>query len=166
MGKNFRLILSDLFYYVRQGNENLIHKNERNDPDSKQSGFYTAGKNTFRYPDRGLGRLGAAAAGIVLHSSYEVLILDMGENGDEDFRLLEMCRKIYMPVLNDTLSVCKVTQFENLLRIWNKEKILEKTEKLHLPFHMDEISSDAYVEQLVWSELGDYIRELLRKERS
>lgn len=28
------------------------------------------------------------------------------------------------------------------------------------------ISSDAYVEQLVWSELGDYIRELLRKERS
>ena len=103
---------------------------------------------------------------IVLHSSYEVLILDMGENGDEDFRLLEMCRKIYMPVLNDTLSVCKVTQFENLLRIWNKEKILEKTEKVHLPFHMDRISSDAYVEQLVWSELGDYIRELLRKERS
>lgn len=94
------------------------------------------------------------------------LILDMGENGDEDFRLLEMCRKIYMPVLNDTLSVCKVTQFENLLRIWNKEKILEKTEKVHLPFHMDRISSDAYVEQLVWSELGDYIRELLRKERS
>lgn len=69
-------------------------------------------------------------------------------------------------VLNDTLSVCKVTQFENLLRIWNKEKILEKTEKVHLPFHMDMISSDAYVEQLVWSELGDYIRELLRKERS
>jgi len=103
---------------------------------------------------------------IVLHSSYEVLILDMGENADEDFRLLEMCRKIYMPVLNDTLSVCKVTQFENLLRIWNKEKILEKTEKVHLPFHMDMISSDAYVEQLVWSELGDYIRELLRKERS
>ena len=42
--------------------------------------------------------------------------------------------KFYMPVLNDTLSVCKVTQFENLLRIWNKEKILEKTEKVHLPF--------------------------------
>ena len=28
---------------------------------------------------------------------------------------------------------------------------------------MDRISSDAYVEQLVWSELGDYIRELLEK---
>ena len=80
--------------------------------------------------------------------------------------VLARSRKIYMPVLNDTLSVCKVTQFENLLRIWNKEKILEKTEKVHLPFHMDRISSDAYVEQLVWSELGDYIRELLRKERS
>jgi len=68
--------------------------------------------------------------------------------------------------LNDTMSACKITQFENLLRIWNKEKILEKTEKLHLPFHADNISPESYVEQLVWSQLGDYIRKLLRKERT
>ena len=100
------------------------------------------------------------------HSSYEVLILDIGGGADENFQLLELCNRIYMPVLNDTMSACKITQFENLLRIWNKEKILEKTEKVHLPFHMDNISSETYVEQLVWSELGDYIRSLLRKERS
>ena len=88
------------------------------------------------------------------------------ESGNIEFAVVGIGLNLYMPVLNDTLSVCKVTQFENLLRIWNKEKILEKTEKVHLPFHMDRISSDAYVEQLVWSELGDYIRELLRKERS
>ena len=46
------------------------------------------------------------------------------------------------------------------------EKILEKTEKLHLPFHADNISPESYVEQLVWSQLGDYIRKLLRKERT
>ena len=82
------------------------------------------------------------------------------------FQLLELCNRIYMPVLNDTMSACKITQFENLLRIWNKEKILEKTEKLHLPFHADNISPESYVEQLVWSQLGDYIRKLLRKERT
>ena len=103
---------------------------------------------------------------ITLHSSYEVLMLDMGSGLDENFQLLDLCGKIYMPVLKDAVSVCKMTQFENLLRIWNKDKILEKTEKLHLPFHMDSISSESYVEQLVWSELGDHIRKLLRKERS
>ena len=158
--------MSDLFYYVRQGNENLIHR--------MNGMIQTVNNLDFIPPVRTPSDIRTVdwedwerlLQEIVLHSSYEVLILDMGENGDEDFRLLEMCRKIYMPVLNDTLSVCKVTQFENLLRICNKEKILEKTEKVHLPFHMDRISSDAYVEQLVWSELGDYIRELLRKERS
>ena len=151
---------------VRQGNENLIHR--------MNGMIQTVNNLDFIPPVRTPSDIRTVdwedwerlLQEIVLHSSYEVLILDMGENGDEDFRLLEMCRKIYMPVLNDTLSVCKVTQFENLLRIWNKEKILEKTEKVHLPFHMDRITSDAYVEQLVWSELGDYIRELLRKERS
>ena len=98
-------------------------------------------------------------------SRYQ-LILDMGSGIDENFQLLDLCGKIYMPVLKDAVSVCKMTQFENLLRIWNKDKILEKTEKLHLPFHMDSISSESYVEQLVWSELGDYIRKLLRKEYS
>ena len=66
----------------------------------------------------------------------------------------------------ELMSEKEIFSFENLLKIWNKEKILEKTEKVHLPFHMDNISSETYVEQLVWSELGDYIRSLLRKERS
>lgn len=166
LGKKFPANLSDLFYYVRQGNENLIHR--------MNGMIQTVNNLDFIPPVRTPSDIRTVdwedwerlLQEIVLHSSYEVLILDMGENGDEDFRLLEMCRKIYMPVLNDTLSVCKVTQFENLLRIWNKEKILEKTEKVHLPFHMDNISSETYVEQLVWSELGDYIRSLLRKERS
>ena len=76
-----------------------------------------------------------------------------GGNVDENFQLLDLCSRIYMPVLNDTVSVCKMTQFENLLKIWNKEKILEKTEKVNLPFHIDNKSSETYVEQLVWSEL-------------
>ena len=52
----------------------------------------------------------------------------------KNFQLLDLCSRIYMPVLNDTVSVCKMTQFENLLKIWNKEKILEKTEKSAFAF--------------------------------
>ena len=73
-------------------------------------------------------------------------------------------RKIYMPVLSDAVSQCKIAQFENLVRIWDYPQILEKTEKINPPFHMATCLSPAYVEQLMWSELGDYVRNLLRKE--
>ena len=42
-----------------------------------------------------------------------------------------MCKKIYMPVLSDAVSQCKVAQFENLVRIWDYPQILEKTEKIN-----------------------------------
>ena len=148
-GKKFSANLSDLFYYVRQGNENLIHR---------MNGMIQSVNNLdFVPPVRTPSDIQTVCwedwerllQAITLQSSYEVLILDIGGGADENFQLLELC-----------------TQFENLLRIWNKEKILEKTEKLHLPFHADNISPESYVEQLVWSQLGDYIRKLLRKERT
>lgn len=165
-GKKFPANLSDLFYYVRQGNENLIHR--------MNGMIQTVNNLDFVPPVRTPSDIRTVCwedwerllQEITLHSSYEVLVLDIGSGIDENFQLLDLCEKIYMPVLKDAVSVCKMTQFENLLRIWNKDKILEKTEKLHLPFHMDSISSESYVEQLVWSELGDYIRKLLRKECS
>ncbi|MEQ2371045.1 hypothetical protein WMO28_08825 [Blautia sp. CLA-JM-H16] len=164
LGKKFPTNLSDLFYYVRQGNENLIHR--------MNGMIQTVNNLDFIPPVRTPSDIRTVSwkdweqllQEITLHSSYEVLILDIGSGVDEDFQLLELCGKIYMPVLKDAVSVCKMTQFENLLRIWNKDTILEKTEKLHLPFHMKNISSESYVEQLVWSELGDYIRKLLRKD--
>lgn len=165
-GKKFPTNLSDLFYYVRQGNENLIHR--------MNGMIQTVNNLDFVPPVRAPSDIRTVCwedwerllQEITLHSSYEVLVLDIGSGIDENFQLLDLCEKIYMPVLKDAVSVCKMTQFENLLRIWNKDKILEKTEKLHLPFYMDSISSESYVEQLVWSELGDYIRKLLRKECS
>lgn len=81
------------------------------------------------------------------------------------FQLLDKCKQIYMPVLPDTISVCKISQFENLLRIWDFAQILPKITKVRPPFHMDNSSGEAYVESLMWSELGDYVREILRRER-
>ena len=70
-----------------------------------------------------------------------------------------------MPVLSDVISACKTAQFENLLRIWDYPQVLEKTVKMKLPYHVGTASGHAYGEQLLWSELGDYVRELVRKEK-
>ena len=51
-----------------------------------------------------------------------------------------------------------------LIMILTAMQFTEKTEKINPPFHMATCLSPAYVEQLMWSELGDYVRNLLRKE--
>ena len=44
------------------------------------------------------------------------------------------------------------------------EEVLGKTIKLKLPFHSSFGKKEHYVEQLIWSELGDYVRQLIRKK--
>lgn len=69
-----------------------------------------------------------------------------------------------MPVRNDPFSTAKIHQFETLLRVWDYTGVLEKIRKIKLPFHSTSRTGPGYFEDLVWSELGDTVRQLLRKE--
>ena len=165
LGKGFAHNLSDLLYYVRQDNQNLLHK--------MNSMVQTIGNLDYIPPVQMPADIRGTAwqdweqliQMITTESSYEVVVLDMGSGIDDNFQLLDLCRRIYMPVLYDAVSMCKIAQFENLVRIWDFPQILEKTVKIKPPFHMATAPSPNYIEQLMWSELGDYVREILRKER-
>ena len=165
LGKGFAHNLSDLLYYVRQDNQNLLHK--------MNSMVQTIGNLDYIPPVQMPADIRGTAwqdweqliRMITTESSYEVVVLDMGSGIDDNFQLLDLCRRIYMPVLSDAVSMCKIAQFENLVRIWDFPQILEKTVKIKPPFHMATAPSPNYMEQLMWSELGDYVREILRKER-
>lgn len=165
MGKGFSQNLSDLLYFVRQENGNLIYK---------MNGMIQTVNNLdyippVRTPEDIRGTEWEdwenLIKEIVSHSSYEVVILDIGGAIDGIFQMLDMCKIIYMPVLTDPVSVSKISQFENLVRIWDYPQILARTTKMHLPFHGGNAAPENYIEGLLWSELGDYVREILRKER-
>ena len=165
MGRGFAHNLSDLLYYVRQDNQNLIHK--------MNSMVQSINNLDYVPPVQTPADIRSAAwkdwerllQMISTESSYEVIVLDIGNGIDENFQLLDLCKRIYMPVLSDAVSMCKIAQFENLVRIWDFPQILEKTVRISPPFHMVSSPSPAYIEQLMWSELGDYVRELIRKEK-
>lgn len=165
LGKGFSQNLSDLLYFVRQENGNLVYK---------MNGMIQTVNNLdyippVRTPEDIRGTewkdWEKLIQEIVCHSNYEVIILDIGGAVDGILQMLEMCKRIYMPVLSDIISVSKISQFENLVRIWDYPQILTKTTKLRPPFHGGNISPENYIEGLLWSELGDYVREILRKER-
>lgn len=165
MGKGFAYNLSDLLYYVRQDNQNLTLKMNGMIQTINNLDFIPPVKAPADIRGTSWEDWEKLLKEIMMHSSYEVVVLDIGNGIDETFQLLDMCKKIYMPVQNDVMSSCKIAQFENLIRIWDYPQILSKIVKMKLPYHAGNSSQENYIEQLIWSELGDYVRTLLRKEK-
>lgn len=158
--------LSDLLYYLRQENTNLVHK-INGMVQSLQNLDYippvfvpsdiqsTTGEEWLRLLEE-----------LCRYSSYEAVILDLGDGVQDLLRILDACDRIYMPVRKDALSEAKIRQFENHLRTWEYTSLQENIIKLHLPYHNTGGTGKNCFQGLVWSELGDYVRQLLRKERT
>ena len=76
--------------------------------------------------------------------------------------ILKICDGIYMPVRQDKVSVAKIEEFEEYILVSGHEKILEKVQRLKLPYPNSFGGQRDYLEQLLWGELGDYVRQLLK----
>ena len=102
---------------------------------------------------------------IIDYSNYDVVILDLSDNVSQLYKVLEQCTRIYMPIRADPVSQAKIHQFEHTLQVWEKQMVLDRIRKIKLPYHRSSKTGIGYMDDLVWSELGDYVREMLRTER-
>ena len=98
-------------------------------------------------------------------SVYEVLILDIGDSIQDVCAVLGMCDRIFMPIKTDFVSESKIFQFERLMEICSYKEVIEKVQKIKLPFCNFPMNRTSYLEQILWSEFGDYVRKLIRKEQ-
>ncbi len=85
-----------------------------------------------------------------------------GRTGTYDPKAETWSDVIYMPVKDDCISASKLEEFEEYLRAAGQEKVLGRIQKLKLPYHNSFGRRETYMEQLLWGELGDYVRRLLR----
>lgn len=162
--KKFSHTLSDLLYYVRQGTSAL---NVRMD-----SMIQSLGDMDFIPPVQSPEDIRSASwqdweqilQEIVQYSSYETVVLDIGNGIEDVFQMLEMCTTIYTPVKSDRISRCKLHQFEELLKVREYAQVLDQMVKLELPFYRETADTDFQIEQLVWSPIGKYVKRLLGKE--
>lgn len=163
MQKKFSCTLSDLLYYVRQKNPGVILK--------LNSMVQSVGQLDFVPPVQSPEDIRGTSwkdweyllQELILHGTYEAVVIDMGNGIEELFQMLDLCKFIYMPICVDPVSKSKIRQFENLLNARDYSEVSEKTVKMKLPFCTVESVSADYPQSLVWSTLGDYVRELLGK---
>lgn len=93
---------------------------------------------------------------------YDVILLDLGHFGKGAEALLELCRVIYTPVPGDSISAAKVEEWKQYLEVSGRTQLKEKTEFLELPGLRGAGMPERYLEQILWGELGDFVRELVR----
>ena len=62
------------------------------------------------------------------------------------------------------MSQCKLRQFENQLKLRDYGQVITRLEELHLNFHSGGNTGVGYLEQLPYGPIGDYIRDMLRKD--
>ena len=98
---------------------------------------------------------------IALESGYEKILVDVGQRGKGALPILETCDIVYMPVKDDCISAAKVEEFEEYLAQAGTKGLQERIHKLKLPYHNSFGRRETYLEQLLWGELGDYVRRLL-----
>ena len=70
-----------------------------------------------------------------------------------------------MPVKDDCISAAKVEEFDEYVKAAGSELLQGRIHKLKLPYHNSFGRRDTYMEQLLWGELGDYVRQRLRGGR-
>ncbi len=92
---------------------------------------------------------------------YQTAVLEFDEGCPAFWPLLKRCGVIYLLTGEDALSRAKAGQYTGRLQDMGHQDILSKTVPAAPPYYRPYNDSGAYMEQLVWSELGDYIRGLL-----
>lgn len=160
MGQEYQGDLSDLIYYYWQGSCNSLRL---------ASIVHSIGGLDYippaKYPED-FGQMGTEdMAGMISQliegSSYEVIIIDAGQYGRQVLPILELCSVVYMPVKDDVISQAKLASFEEYLEESGHEEIKERIRKLKIPVFTDTRKKENYMEQLVWSELGDFVRQII-----
>lgn len=96
-------------------------------------------------------------------SSYETLVLDIGNEVEDVLRVLEKCTRIIMPVCRDRISFAKIQQFESAVRGWGAGEVLNRIFQVNPPSGIPEGTGSAFLEQLESGSIGSYIHQFLRK---
>lgn len=98
---------------------------------------------------------------IAEEGGYDYIILDLSESIQGTFELLRMCDRIYTIVKEDDHARAKLAQYEELLRAYEYEDVLEKTNRQLLPQFT---KLPERIEQYTRGELAEYIRKLIRED--
>ncbi len=91
-------------------------------------------------------------------TEYEYVILDLSENIMGLFDVLRQCSRVYTPIKEDQMAVCKISQYETLLKQLEYDDVLDKAKKISTPQF---IYLDIAPEELPYCQMAKIITEII-----
>ena len=161
IGNSCKNDLSDVLYFFRQGDLTVMRL---------RSIVYTWQEMDYlppvRYPED-LEQMTGEETGkllekLALEMGYEYLVVDVGRPGGSLLPILGACDIVYMPVKEDGISAARLEELDEYLEMVERPYIQEKIRRVKLPYQNDFVRRETYLEQLLWGQLGDYVRQLLK----
>lgn len=100
---------------------------------------------------------------LLLQSRFEVIIVEPGDcvNGLEE--ILALCNKIYMPVLEDRISLAKLKEFEDYLLLAGWDGLAGRISKHVMPYREENLDS-GLLEYRDCSEIQRMVEDIMRRE--
>lgn len=160
--KEYKADLSDVIYYLRQDKANLLIKLEGIVDSINNLDYIPPVSSPMDIREVKKEEWLKLFREVSANSKYETVIVDFGDGAEGLLELLSECNQIYVPIREDYLSNAKIEQFDSLLDKAGYEGLKVNMKKIKLPYHNSFGSRECYAEQLVWSELGDYVRNVVR----
>ncbi len=97
-------------------------------------------------------------------TSYEYIVLDIGDMIGDLLSMLDYCEQIFMPTIEDKLSEMKINKIETVILQSDKEKLLDKIIKTKAPKPENNYMEERWIETIGLGNVGDYIRALLKQK--
>ena len=136
--------LGDLLYYMRQEENNMALRlstmiGKIEDLDYVPPMLVSTDLKEVSYQE-----WSSFLEAILEESAYENVILDLSESVQGLFHILQLCHRIYMPILDDAISKRKLSQYESGLRQMGMGKLEEKTHRFAMPKDIE-----SYVKKII-----------------
>lgn len=132
------LNLGDLLYYIKQGNNHLSVRLQVSAKKMEGLQYIDPIPISLDLKEVTEKEWLSLLGEIILNSSYEVVILDMGECVQGMFKIMEMCDRVYMPILDDEISRQKIKRFDQNVEQMKLEKLPHIMERFVMPEKVEE----------------------------
>lgn len=94
-------------------------------------------------------------------AGYDYIVLDLNDNMQGIYDVLDLCQRIYTITRNDPVSVAKLCQFREILEDGKFHNIREKIQYLKVP---SLTKKEVAFEEMLHGELMEYVKEVLEDE--
>lgn len=94
---------------------------------------------------------------------YSAVVIEFDELLDGYMSVLSECDKVFMPLIDDEISIAKLRRFMKLTELRGTDPQKEKLVPLVLPLCEEDMVGIEGMDRILWSDFGVYVKEVIQE---